>query len=96
MRYNLPVRLLEFSDIARWLGVDVIGLSHRKSAEAAIEAIVDLQKAIGIRTQLRQLGMGQDSIPAVAAKAFTIKRLMDVNPQTPRLSDLENILTAAF
>lgn len=96
MRYNLPVRIMEFCDIARWLGANVVGLSQRKAAEQAIEMVVDLQQEIGIRTQLRELGMQEKDIPSVAAKAFEIKRLMDINPQTPELADLETILRQAF
>lgn len=96
MRFNLPVRMTEFADIARWLGVDVAGLSHRKCAEAAIGAIEELQELIGIRRTLSEIGLQRDAIPQVAAKAFEIKRLMDVNPQPPKLSDLEAILAAAY
>lgn len=96
MRYNLPVRQAEFADIARWLGENVVGLSLRKSAEAAIEAVIELQRHVGIRTRLEELGMKREDIPAVAQKAFEIKRLMDINPQTPQLSDLEAILHQAF
>lgn len=96
MRYNLPVRIREFCDIALWLGADVAGLSQRQTAERAIEKIEELLRLVGIRTRLRELGMSRESISELAAKSFTIRRLMDVNPQTPRLSDLEDILHSAF
>lgn len=96
MRYNLPVRMVEFTDIARWLGVDVNGLSLRQSASKAVDAVVELQNEIGIRTRLSQLGLPEASIPGVAEKAFAIKRLMDVNPQRPHVADLESILRQAF
>jgi alcohol dehydrogenase len=96
MRFNLPVRMTEFADIARWLGVAVEGLSLRKCAESAIAAIEDLQRRIGIRSRLSEIGLERNAIPAVAAKAFEIKRLMDVNPKTPTLQDLEAILLQAY
>lgn len=96
MRYNLPVRTAEFADIARWLGVDVVGRSHRAAAEGAIEAVQSLQNQIGIRTQLRQLGVSREQLPGLAAKAFEIKRLMEVNPQTVELPHLVQILEAAY
>lgn len=96
MQFNLPARTMEFCDIARWLGADVVGKSHRQAAAAAIESVVELQRAIGIRMQLREFGMSRDDIPAVAGKAFEIKRLMDINPIPPSLSDLEAILNAAY
>ncbi len=96
MRYNLPVRIAEYADIARWLGADVVGCSHRAAAEAAIDVVQALIERIGIRTQLRQLGLQRETIPQLAAKAFEIKRLMDVNPQQVELSHLEKILQEAF
>lgn len=96
MRYNLPVRTAEFADIARWLGVDVVGRSHRAAADGAIAAVENLQTRIGIRTQLRQLGVSREQLPGLAAKAFEIKRLMDVNPQPVELSHLVQILEAAY
>ena len=96
MRYNLASRVSEFADIARWLGADVTACSHRVAAERAVLAVEHLLQAIGIRTQLRQLGVEQSQIPSLAAKAFEIKRLMDLNPRPVELSHLEQILQAAF
>lgn len=96
MRFNLPARSIEFADIARWLGAEVVGLSQRKTAEAAIDSVNQLLHLTGIRTHLSELGLSESDIPAVAEKAFGIKRLMDVNPQPVTQMDLESILTAAF
>ncbi len=96
MRYNLPVRLPEFAEIATWLGKDVSGLSGREAAEATVEAVVGLQHEIGIRTTLSELGLPRAAVGQVAAKALEIRRLMALNPQTPTLVDLENILLAAY
>ncbi len=96
MRYNLPVRQSEFARIADWLGADVRGAAEEDAASMAIDRVVELQNAIGIQTRLSDLGLQHSDIPAVAAKAFGIKRLMDVNPQTPREQDLESILEQAY
>jgi alcohol dehydrogenase class IV len=96
MRYNLPVRMTEFGEIARWLGADVVGLSQRQTAEQAIHAVERLLDSINIKRQLSQLGLERAAVPEVAQKAFEIKRLMDINPQTPTLGDLEAILLAAY
>ncbi len=96
MRYNLPCRQREFAEIAGWLGADISGMPTSDAAEAAIQAVQQLQVRIGIRTRLRDIGLNRESIPQVAASAFQIKRLMDLNPQAPALSDLETILRNAF
>ncbi len=96
MRFNLPHRFHEFGDIARWLGANVIGLSQRKTAEAAISRVVEIQKNIGLRTRLRDLGLPQDSLSEVARTAISIRRLMDLNVVRPSVEDLESILRAAY
>ncbi len=96
MRFNLPECTDRLADVASWLGRDIEGLSKTAAAELAIDAVVELQHSVGIRTRLSQLGMVADNIPAVAAKAFQIKRLMDINPRRPTENDLVEILENAL
>lgn len=96
MRFNLPNNTLRLAEVARFLGVDTCDQSPEHAAEQAIAIVVELQQAIGIRTQLRNLGLQAEQIPLVAQKAFQIKRLMDVNPRRPTEQDLVRILHAAF
>lgn len=97
MRFNLPQRQQQFAEIGTWLGATMPqACSQQQAAELAIEQVERLLDAIGITRQLRNLGLQRHAIPQVAAKAFEIKRLMDVNPRTPTLSDLEAILQAAY
>ena len=96
MRYNLKVRQQEFAEIAEYLGVETRELSPESAAEAAVEKIVELQRATGIRTELSQLGMKQEDVAGVAEKAFGIKRLMDINARPPSVEDLVGILSSAL
>ncbi len=97
MRFNLSACSERMADIASLLGCTQAKTSQSESAaEAAIDAIVALQQAIGIRTRLSQLGLQANQIPLVAHRAFQIKRLMDVNPRSPTESDLIAILEQAF
>ena len=61
-----------------------------------ITAVVELQRTIGIRTRLSELGLKKDHLPLVAQRAFQIKRLLDVNPRRPTELDLVEILEKAF
>lgn len=96
MRFNLPASVAQFANIATWLGEDVSGLSPEAAAQRAIARVEQLLDTIGITRKLRDFGLNREAIPSVAAKAFEIKRLMDVNPRTPSVSDLEEILRAAY
>ncbi len=96
MRFNLPECIPQFAEIAHWLSPSTANYSTEAAANRAIEAVTTLQKQLGIRTRLRELGLQADQIPAIAQKSFKIKRLMDVNPRRPSEQDLIDILQAAF
>lgn len=76
MRYNRSVRSREFARIASLL----------ESADA-IDAVERLKIDIGIPARLRDIGVKEEMLPAFAEKAFSIKRLMRVNPRHPESAD---------
>ncbi len=96
MRFNLPDCVDAMAEVSRWLGVDTSGLSSIDAAESAIDTVVQLQHSVSIRTRLTDLGLKREQIPWVAAQAFKIKRLMDVNPRRPTEMNLVEILEKAF
>jgi alcohol dehydrogenase class IV len=96
MRFNLPARRHQFAAIARWLGAGVEGKSEAEAADAAITAVEQLRKDIGIPLRLRDLGVAESQIRPFAEKAIGIKRILRVNPRPVTVDDLENILRAAY
>jgi alcohol dehydrogenase len=108
MRYNLP----RCEEAMAQIGQMLAGSSSPPSplpenkergasafevwSQVAIQHVVELQKSVGIRTRLSELGLKREQIPTVANKAFQIKRLMDVNPRQPNESELIEILEAAY
>lgn len=96
MRYNLNVRPREFARIAEWLGVDCTGLTDLHAGEAGIRRVEELKRQVGIPENLRQIGATRDQLPGFAEKAFSIKRLMLLNPRSPSIVELQGILEAAF
>jgi alcohol dehydrogenase class IV len=83
MRYNLPQRQGALAAIAAWLGEDVTRLDEAAAAERAIQAVERLRTDIGIPGRLRDLGVKDHQLSEFAEKAFSIKRLMRVNPRHP-------------
>lgn len=96
MRYNLPARRPRFAVIARLLGADVEGQSEADAAEAAVTAVEQLRRDIGVPLRLRDIGVTESQLRPFAEKAFSIKRILRVNPRPVTVEDLEGILRAAF
>jgi alcohol dehydrogenase class IV len=66
-------------------------------AMRAIDIVAKLREDIGIPTRLRDIGVTEDMLPGFAEKAFSIKRLMRVNPRMPQSADeILDIYRAAF
>ncbi|MCZ2342479.1 MAG: iron-containing alcohol dehydrogenase [Bacteroidales bacterium] len=88
MRYNLTARVLAFANIAILLGVasDRSG-TDVSLASQAVQAVEELRTAIGIPSQLRELGVTEEMLPGFAEKTFGIKRLMRINPRYPESAD---------
>lgn len=96
MRYNLPACRPQLAVIARLLDADVEGKSEADAAEAAIAAVEQLRRDIGIPLRLRDLGVNEEQLRPFAEKAFRIQRILRVNPRPPSVDDLEGILRAAY
>jgi alcohol dehydrogenase class IV len=96
MRYNSPARQEEFGYIAELLGDDTTGQAEAGAADAAIMAVENLRRDIGIPNRLREIGVKEEMIPAFAEKAFNVKRLMRVNPRYPTLAEIEQIFRQAL
>jgi alcohol dehydrogenase class IV len=97
MRYNLAVRRHAFAHIATLLGADVEGLPEAEAAEQGIVAVERLRADIGIPQRLRDLGVTEAQLRPFAEKAFSIKRILRVNPRpVTSVEDLEGILRAAY
>jgi alcohol dehydrogenase class IV len=96
MRYNLAGREETFARIARLLGCDTSKLSVSDAADAAIRAVEQLKRDIGIPERLRDIGATESQLPEFAKKAFAIKRLMTINPRQPTEPELLELLRGAL
>jgi alcohol dehydrogenase class IV len=65
-------------------------------AESAIAAVDRLKVQIGIPQRLRELGVERQQLRGLAEKAFTVKRILRVNPRPVTVDDLLGILEAAW
>jgi alcohol dehydrogenase class IV len=96
MRYNLDHQPAAFAAIARMLGEETAGLNESAAAGLAITAVEKLKADIGIPARLRDLGVNRDDLSVFAEKAFSMKRLMRVNPRYPTAQEIEAIFHEAW
>ena len=81
--------------IAELLGQEVVD-DVDEMADKAISAVEQLKRDIGIPQCIRDIGGTQEQLPTFAEKAFTLKRLMWVNPRKATQADLLGILESAY
>jgi alcohol dehydrogenase len=96
MRYNMHAREEEFGSIAELLGDDTTGEFEEGAAAAAIKAVEELRKDIGIPNRLRDIGVKEEMLASFAEKSFSFKRLMRVNPRYPTQAEIEQVFRAAY
>ena len=95
MRFNAEATGEKYRDIARAMGVRVEALSLTAAREAAVEAVCQLNRDVGIPGHLREVGVRKEDIPALAQAA-----LEDVctggNPREASLADIVGLYQAAW
>jgi alcohol dehydrogenase class IV len=96
MEFNKPTRLETLARVAELMGLTAAGQTVEAAADAAIQAVRDLRRQIGIPDRLRDIGVLEAQLGGFAQAAFGIKRMLRVNPRQATAQDLEGILRAAY
>ena len=96
MEFNKPARLETMAHLAEVMGVRIAAHTVEAAADAAIQAVRDLRRQIGIPDRLREIGVRESQLSSFAQAAFGIKRMLRVNPRQATIEDLEGILRAAY
>ena len=96
MRYNLDVAAGQLKLAALAMGLDARGCTDRDAALLAIEATVDMQRAIGVPRRLRDTGLARTLFPAIAEHAI-VDRGLFFNPRpTPSADVVIELLEQAW
>lgn len=96
MEFNLPSCLERYARIAIALGLNFREDSVESSARKAVEGVRTLAREINMNVRLRDLGVPSAAIPAMAAEAVQVTRLMQNNPRTLTTDDAAAIYAAAY
>ena len=70
--------------------------NHTANAETLVEFLHQFCKQLNIPSGLRSFGIAQEDIPALAAEAIKVERLLKNNPRQLSLQDIEAIYNEAY
>tara|TARA_B100000686_G_scaffold96384_1_gene103046 strand:- start:1 stop:1206 length:1206 start_codon:yes stop_codon:yes gene_type:complete len=96
MRFTGPARPQQMARIAELLESGDPVQPDDSAVERAAAAVEKLNADIGIPLRLRDVGISEAQLPAMADKAFTVKRILRVSPRAVAHEDLAAILRAAL
>lgn len=94
-RFNAQVCPERLSHVAQAMGVDVTGLSAEQGAAAAIDAIVQLAKDVGIPAGIKELGARTEDISILADNALK-DACGFTNPKQATHEEISAIFAAAM
>ncbi len=70
MKFNKEVCLEEYARVAAAFGINTFEMTTQEAADAAIAAVADLNKRIGIPATLSEVGVKETDLEELADKAF--------------------------
>lgn len=95
MEYNMSACKKKYGDIARAMGVDIKGKTEGEAAQAAVDAVKKLSKAIGIPQTLSEIGIKEEQLPQLAQDAL-IDPCTGGNPKDVTVEDILAIYKKAL
>lgn len=91
MEFNLEGSEARFAAMARAMGLDVAGLSERAAGERFIAALHRLNADLGIRSDLKAVGVTEADLDGLVDGAAKVTRLLDNNPRPMSRADMRAI-----
>lgn len=94
-RFNAEANPERHADVARALGVEPRGTAM-ETAHAGAKELARLTRESGLDARLASYGVERGQIPALAASAMTVQRLLRNNPREVTEADCVHIYEACF
>jgi alcohol dehydrogenase class IV len=95
MEYNVPAAVKRYADVAIALGCERQN-DDKATACAGVQKIKELIRACDLPLRLREVKVPESAIPAMAADAMKIQRLLKNNPRLIEEKDAIEIYKAAY
>lgn len=91
MEFNMLGNLPKFAEVAEIFGEPVRGLNQRDQALLMVKAINELVDDLGVPKHLRDFGIADEHVPALAQGVMKVTRLLANNPRRITQADAEII-----
>lgn len=95
MKYNLPACAEKMKEIAAALGRDVSNCSAAEGAMMAIEAVREMNAAMGIPNNIKDLGVSLEYLPQLVEDSMRSGNVL-VNPRLTTPGDIKTIIENAY
>lgn len=95
MAYSLPGAIERYARVGAALGAPQSG-GPRQRAEAAVTAVAQLVRDVGLPVRLRDVGVGEQMIPEMARYAYTVDLNWWTNPRAVSEAAMAEMYRAAF
>lgn len=95
MKFNLPACPEKMVDIASALGINTNNLSIQEGAEAAINAVIRLNKQLNIPDNIKELGVNLDALPKLIEDSMRSGNVL-INPRLTTDEDIKAIIENAY
>lgn len=92
--FNVPACPERYRDIAQALGAEAAGVDAETAARRLVAQIVELNRALGIPSNIRELGVDLEHLPQMVADSMRSGNVL-VNPRLTTAGDIERIIVAA-
>lgn len=98
LRFNLPAAAGRYARVAEAMGLaaDEPRSDPEHRARRGIEQVEEIMRRCGVPKRLRDLGVPDSAIDAMARQAMTVTRLLDRNPRAVTLEDAIAIYREAW
>lgn len=91
MKYNMDAITDRLALVAEPMGISVQGLSNSQLAEKVVEQIIEWTNGLEIPQDLKNYGVKEEEVPEISVSASQVTRLLNNNPKTLSLADIEAI-----
>lgn len=95
LKFNLPACPEKMRDIAEALGQDVSGLTAMEAGEKALQAVIDMNKALNIPDNIKDLGVKLERMPQLVEDSMRSGNVL-VNPRLTTADDIQTIIENAY